>query len=81
MTEKTMTEITGIDLDYSNLPDVDLDRSMHPDAVKYRVALARASNAIEGVIMTDEEKAFMDSIPPDMPIEEFTKKIKEFYGT
>lgn len=58
----TMREIVGIDVDYSQLP-ADYNSSMHPEAVKYRRALARASNAIEGIILSNADKAFMDSIP------------------
>lgn len=68
----TMREITGIDIDYSQLPK-DYNSSMHPEAVKYRTALARASNAIEGVILTEEDKAFLDSIPLDLD----EQKLKE----
>lgn len=68
----TMREITGIDINYSQLPK-DYNSSMHPEAVKYRRALARASNAIEGVILTNEDKAFMDSVPLGISQEDFTK--------
>lgn len=68
----TMREITGIDIDYSQLPE-DYNSSMHPEAVKYRRALARASNAIEGVILTDEDKAFMASVPLGTSQEDFAK--------
>lgn len=69
-----MKEIVGIEVDYSQLPR-DRNTSMHPEAVKYRRALARASNAIEGVILTTEDKKFMDSIPVGMPKDEFKKAV------
>lgn len=67
---KSMQEITGIKIDYSQLPK-DRSSSKHPEAIKYRKALARASNAIEGVILTEADKAFMDSIPLGMPKDKF----------
>ncbi|MDO5652403.1 MAG: hypothetical protein Q4G13_09805 [Moraxella sp.] len=72
-----MQEITGIKVDYSQLP-ADYNSSMHPEAVKYRKALARASNAIEGVVLTDNDKAFMDSIPVGMPKDEFIKVMMKY---
>ncbi len=69
-------KITGIDLDYANIPpNIDLDNSMHPIAVKYRKALARASNAIEGVILTAEDMEFMDSISPDISDKQFKEMV------
>lgn len=78
MTEKTMREIIGFDVDVNDLPD-DVMTSNDPKAVKYRVALIRASNAIEGVILTDEEKAFMDNIPMDLPKEERVAMIVNYF--
>lgn len=71
-----MQEITGVTIDYSQLPD-DYNSSMHPEAVKYRIALARASNAIEGVVLTEADKKFMDKIPATMPKDEFIKMAME----
>lgn len=71
-----ITEITGITIDYSKLPK-NYSSSMHPEAVKYRRALARASNAIEGVILSESDKAFMDSIKPGMPRDEFRQRVMD----
>ncbi|WP_019673151.1 hypothetical protein [Psychrobacter lutiphocae] len=69
-----MKEIIGIEVDYSQLPR-DRNTSMHPEAVKYRRALARASNAIEGVILTEEDKKFLDSIPNNLSKEKIKKLV------
>ena len=69
-----MKEIIGIEVDYNQLPK-NRSTSMHPEAVKYRISLARASNAIEGVILTEADKKFMDSIPVGMPKDEFKKAV------
>ena len=69
-----MKEIIGFSVDYANLPK-DRNSSMHPEAVKYRRALARASNAIEGVVLSDEDKAFMDNIPLGMSKNDFKKAV------
>ena len=64
----TMREITGIEIDFDNLAK-DWRSSKLKDAVRYRQAWARASNAIEGVVFSDEDKKFIDSIAVDMPKE------------
>lgn len=69
-----MKDIVSIDVDYSQLPP-DYLTSQHPEAIKYRRALARASNAIEGVILTPEDKKFMDSIPFDMSDDDFIEAL------
>lgn len=69
-------DITGITIDYSKLPK-NHSSSMHPEAVKYRRAFARMSNAIEGVILTDSDRAFMDSIKPGMPRDEFRQRVMD----
>ncbi len=76
---KSMEEIVGIDVDYDNIPD-DWQTSQDVNAVNYRRALARASNAIEGVILSDADKAFMDSFSPDTPRQEFISKVKAYLG-
>ncbi len=53
------------------------DTSNEPRAIEYRVALARSSNAIEGVILTNDDKAFMDKIPADLPMEKFGSLVKQ----
>ena len=69
-----MTEVIGFSVDYNNLPK-DRNSSMHPEAVKYRRALARASNAIEGVVLSEKDKAFMDSVPLGMPKDDFKRAV------
>lgn len=69
-----MQQIIGLDIDYHALPK-NRNSSMQAEAVQYRRALARASNAIEGVILSDKDKAFMDSIPPNMPKEAFKNAV------
>lgn len=69
---KNMKDIVGIDVDYNNIPD-DWQISTHENAVNYRVALARASNAIEGVILSEKDTDFMNAIPAEMPADEFMK--------
>ena len=70
--EATMQDIIDIDYDVSLIAkNKDVLRASHSEAVKYQQALARASNAIEGVILTAEDKAFMDSIALDISKEDF----------
>ncbi len=52
--------------------------SMEPDAVKYRVELARASNAIEGIEWTEKEKTYLDSIPLGISKKELKEYILNF---
>ena len=66
--------ITGIDIDFSRLPS-DYNSSKHPEAVKYRRALARASNAIEGVVLTEQDRDFIDNIPLNTPKDDFKKAV------
>lgn len=71
-TQAAMQDIIGIDYDVSLIAkNKDVLRSTHSEAVKYRQALARASNAIEGVVLTQADKAFMDSIALDISKEDF----------
>lgn len=78
MTQSTQTgasfseqQILDSDFDISQLPiDEDLLLSNHIQAVQYRQALARASNAIEGVVLTQADKAFM-SLSSAMAKEDF----------
>lgn len=67
-------QITGIQLDYTQLPR-DYLSSIHPEAVKFRRAYARANNAIEGVILSHDDKRFMDSIPLTLSKEDFKKAV------
>lgn len=69
-----MQEIVGIDIDYSKLPK-DWLNSKHPEAIKFRAAHARASNAIEGVVLSQADKDFMDSIPLDISKADFKKAV------
>lgn len=67
-----MQDIIGIDYDVSLIAkNKDVLRTSHSEAVKYRQAIARASNAIEGVILTPEDKAFMNGIGLDISKEDF----------
>lgn len=69
-----MTQIIGLNIDYQALPK-NRNSSMQKEAVTYRRALARASNAIEGVILSDKDKKFMDNIAPNMPKEDFKNAV------
>lgn len=69
--------ITGINIDFSSLP-MDYNTSQHPEAIKYRRALARASNAIEGVILTEKDRDFIDNIPLDTPRDVFKKLVLDY---
>lgn len=44
----------------------------------YRIALARASNAIEGVVFTEEEKAFMETTRGLEPAEAVALYLEKF---
>ena len=71
-----MQQIVGIDYDVSQLPKgEDLLRSSLANAVQYRQALARASNAIEGVVLTEQDKAFMSDISLNIGKEDFKKAL------
>lgn len=70
-------KITGIDIDFSLLPS-DYNTSRHPEAIKYRRALARASNAIEGVILNEKDRDFIDNIPLDTPKDIFKKQVLNY---
>ena len=45
------------------------------EAIKYRRAYARANNAIEGVVLSETDRRFMDSIPVGMSKTDFTKAV------
>lgn len=62
---------------YDSFMDLSKDRnsSMYPEAVKYRRALARASNAIEGIVLSEKDKAFMDSVSLGMPKDDFKRAV------
>ncbi len=72
------TEIIGFELNYSKIPTINLNSSTDPQAVQYRVALARASNAIEGVVLSDEDKAFMDNMPADISDKAFRQAVLDY---
>ena len=69
-----LSHITGIEVDYTKLPK-DRFISHELEAVKYRRAYARANNAIEGVVLSDDDKRFMDSIPVGMSKVEFKQAV------
>ncbi len=56
-----------------NDKDNENSHSSMTEEVRYRVELARASNAVEGVELNEHDKAFMDAIPLDMSSDEFMK--------
>ena len=60
-----LSHITGIEVDYNNLNN-DRFSSNTIEAIKYRRAYARANNAIEGVVLSETDRRFMDSIPVGM---------------
>ena len=45
------------------------------EAIKYRRAYARANNAIEGVVLSETDRRFMDSISVGMSKTDFTKAV------
>ncbi len=65
---------TGININYNELP-TNINSSMHPEAIKYRRASARISNAIEGVVLSKEDKNFMDNIPVGMSKQAFKQAV------
>ncbi len=69
-----INQITGIELNHAKLPKNHL-LSKNVDAVNYRRAFARANNAIEGVILSTEDKNFMNNIPVGMPKAEFKQAV------
>lgn len=52
--------------------------SMSKEAINYRVELARASNAVEGVEFSEEEKAKIDSISIELSDEELANAVVRF---
>lgn len=69
-----LSHITGIEVDFNNLSN-DRFSSNSDEAIKYRRAYARANNAIEGVVLSEADRKFMDNIPLGMPKTEFTKAV------
>lgn len=69
-----INQITGIEVNYTKLPK-GRSNSMHPEAVKYRKAFARINNALEGVVLNDNDKKFMDNIPLDISNDDFKKAV------
>ncbi len=69
-----MNNITGIAINYHQLPN-NIGSSMSNEAVQYRRASARMSNAIEGVVLTDDDKKFMDNIPVGMSKQDFKQAV------
>lgn len=69
-----LSHITGIEVDFTNLSN-DRFSSNSSEAIKYRRAYARANNAIEGVVLSEADKKFMDSIPLGMSKTDFTKAV------
>lgn len=69
-----MNQITGIEVNFSKLPK-NRSGSMHPEAVRYRKAFARANNALEGVILNENDKKFMDDTPLDISNDDFKKSV------
>ncbi|MFW2177969.1 MULTISPECIES: hypothetical protein [unclassified Moraxella] len=70
--------ITGLTIDYTQLSKVSpkqLTADMTAQSINYRRAFARANNAIEGVILSNEDKKFMDNIPLAMPKNAFKKAV------
>ncbi len=66
-------QITGIKLTHATDPR---DRySNNEESMKFRRAFARASNAIEGVVLSDKDKAFMDNIDMSMSKADFKKAV------
>lgn len=61
-------------LDYSHLPR-NISSSTQTDAVSFRRAYARASNAIEGVVLSASDITFMESISPTISQTDFTKAV------
>lgn len=70
-------KVTGINIDFSLLPE-NYNSSKHPEAIKYRRALARASNAIEGIILSEKDRDFIDNIPLNTPKDIFKKKVLNY---
>lgn len=69
-----LSHITGIEVDYNNLNN-DRFSSNTIEAIKYRRAYAMANNAIEGVVLSETDRRFMDSIPVGMSKTDFTKAV------
>ena len=69
-----LSHITGIEVDYNNLNN-DRFSSNTIEAIKFRRAYARANNAIEGVVLSETDRRFMDSIPVGMSKTDFTKAV------
>lgn len=72
-----LSHITGIEVDYSRLK-ADRFSSASLEAVKYRRAYARANNAIEGVVLSEADKHFMDHIPAKMSKTDFTQAVLDY---
>lgn len=69
-----LSHITGIKVDFNNLNN-DRFSSNSDEAIKYRRAYARANNAIEGVVLSEADRKFMDNIPLGMSKTDFTKAV------
>lgn len=67
--------LTNKEISYKKIP-ANWDSSGESEAVNYRVALARASNAIEGVALTEEDKLFMDNLSDEVTWDEFGHLVK-----
>lgn len=70
----TVKPYYGYRSDYNNLNN-DRFSSNTIEAIKYRRAYARANNAIEGVVLSETDRRFMDSIPVGMSKTDFTKAV------
>ncbi len=71
--EMSIEEIVGFKLAHSDDPN---DRySDNEESMKFRRAFARVSNAIEGYVLSDRDRAFMDKIDMTMSKAAFKKAL------
>lgn len=74
-----MQAITRTDrIDWAGMPS-DYMSSADPRAVAYRRSLARASNAIEGVVLSEKDSDFVDRLPRGLSADELAERLKSHF--
>lgn len=74
------THLPKMALDNTHLPN-NISSSQQANAVLFRRHYARASNAIEGVILSQADMAFIDNINPNIDKKAFKTLVLEYINT